>query len=109
MLMIFNLVNLNSILYIFLSSVSVLFHNIFFHRRTITREEKIETTAKSHKENRQYSLANCVCYSVEQIVKKKRRTIANTPEKMSVDLNKNRNDIIRAWKDVVDSKTDTDW
>lgn len=29
--------------------------------------------------------------------------------KMSVDLDKNRNDIINAWKDVVDSKSDTDW
>lgn len=28
---------------------------------------------------------------------------------MAVDLEKNRNDIINAWKDVVDSKTDTDW
>lgn len=28
---------------------------------------------------------------------------------MSVELEKNRNDIINAWKDVVDSKSDTDW
>ncbi|XP_055316713.1 drebrin-like protein [Sitodiplosis mosellana] len=28
---------------------------------------------------------------------------------MSVDLDKNRNDIVNAWKDVVDAKTDTDW
>lgn len=28
---------------------------------------------------------------------------------MSVDLDKNRNDIVNAWKDVVDAKSDTDW
>ncbi|XP_031622393.1 drebrin-like protein isoform X2 [Contarinia nasturtii] len=28
---------------------------------------------------------------------------------MAVDLDKNRNDIVNAWKDVVDAKTDTDW